>query len=217
MGKYQARREAMVDCQIRPADVTKYPIIAAMLRTRRELFVLETLRGLAYVGGNLSIGHGRVLLDPRTLAKMLQESDILVSDVVLDVGAGMGYAAAVIARMAEAVVALEEDDYLAGEAEAVLADQRIFNVGVVTGSLVEGASHHGPYDVILIEGGVERVPERLVAQLKDGGRMACIFVNGTIAECRIGLKCKGRMGWRPAFSASAPVLAGFERSPEFVF
>ena len=215
MTSFSDRRTMMVDNQIRPADVTKFPIIAAMLAVPRENFVPGARRDAAYVGENLPIGAGRVLLDPRTLAKMLDAIDIGPGHLVLDVGCGLGYSAAVIGCMAEAVVALEEDEGMATEAEAALAAAGADNVVVVQGKLAEGAAKHGPYDIITIEGGVTEVPQALVDQLKEDGRIACLFMRGGLGTVQIGLKSEGRLSWRSAFNAAAPVLPGFAAVPEF--
>lgn len=210
------RRRMMVDSQVRPSDVTKYPIIDAMLAVPREKFVPDGARATAYVDDNIALAPGRTVLAPRTLAKLLDALDIGPHELVLDLGCGLGYSAAVVARMAEAVVALESDPDMAGDAQAQLAAAEADNVAVVEGALTEGAPKHGPYDVILIEGAVEILPGALAAQLKEGGRIGCIFSEGALGQARIGIKADGVMSWRWAFDASAPVLPGFERAEEFV-
>jgi protein-L-isoaspartate(D-aspartate) O-methyltransferase len=215
MTDFAARRVMMVDTQVRPADVTKFPLIAALLAVPRERFVPPQLREAAYVGENLAIAPGRVLLDPRSFAKLLDALDLRPSDLVLVVGCGLGYGAAVIARLAEAVVAIEADETLAAEAEAALRATGADNVAVLTGPLAAGAPRHGPYDAVLIEGGVETVPEALVAQLKEGGRIAAIFMQGALGEARIGHRIGDRLAWRLAFNAAAPVLPGFAAVREF--
>lgn len=216
MQDFAARRTMMVDSQVRPNDVTKFPIIEAMLAIPREVYVPAHRREAAYVGENIEIAPGRIMLEPRTLAKLLDALDIQPADLVLDIGCGYGYSAAVIARMAEAVVALEDAD-LAPQAEATLAAEGCDNAAVVTGPLAEGAAKHGPYDVIMIEGAVEAVPEALLAQLKEGGRIGCLFMENALGVARVGHKIDGRVTWRYAFNASAPVLAGFASAREFVF
>lgn len=215
MPDFAARRTIMVDTQVRPNDVTKFPIIEAMLTIPREAFVPDARREAAYVGENVDLGQGRWLLEPRNFAKMLDALDIQPGDRVLDIGAGMGYSAAVIARMAQAVVALEEGA-LAASAEAHLSVQDIEGVTVIDGPLAAGAAEEGPYDVIVIEGGVEQVPAAITAQLKDGGRIAAIFLQGPLGTVRIGRKIDGVVAWRDAFNAAAPVLPGFTGAKEFV-
>ncbi|MEZ5779104.1 MAG: protein-L-isoaspartate O-methyltransferase [Paracoccaceae bacterium] len=216
MTDFAARRTMMVDTQVRPSDVTKFPIIEAMLTVPREAFVPSARRDTAYVGGNVELNGRRVMLEPRTLAKMLDALDIRPGDLVLDVGCGLGYSAAVIARMAEAVIALEADAELAAEAQSRLADEGVDNAVVIEGALAEGAAKHGPYDAIVVEGAAELVPDALLAQLKDGGRIACLFAEDRLGICRIGHKIDGRVTWRFGFNASAPVLPGFEKPSVFV-
>jgi protein-L-isoaspartate(D-aspartate) O-methyltransferase len=215
MTDFAARREAMVDGQVRPSDVTKFPIIEGMLTIPREVFVPDAMRDIAYVGDHVELGGGRVVLDPRVLAKMLDALDIGLSDLVLDIGPALGYSSAVVAHMAEAVVALEEDPAMAEEAHTLLVGQSADNVAVIAGPLAEGAARHGPYDAILIEGGVEAVPEPILDQLKEGGRIAALFMDGPLGQVRIGVKAGGRVSWRFAFNATAPVLPGFAREREF--
>ncbi|WP_299691246.1 protein-L-isoaspartate O-methyltransferase [uncultured Tateyamaria sp.] len=215
MTDFTARRTMMVDTQVRPSDVTKFPIIDAMLTVQREDFVPTALREAAYMGENLDLGAGRVMLEPRTLAKMLDALDINTDELVLDVGAGYGYSSAVIARMAEAVVALEEDESMATDAQDALMQAGADNVVTHTGPLAQGAPDHGPYDVIVVQGGVSEVPQALLDQLKDGGRIAALFVEGALGEVCIGYKSDNHVTWRRAFNAGAPVMNGFERHSTF--
>lgn len=216
MTDFTSRRTTMVDTQVRPSDVTKFPIIDAMLSVPRELFVPADKREAAYAGAHVDLGRGRVVLDPRVLAKMLEAADIQPDEMVLDVGTGLGYSSALAARMAEAVIALEEDGTLAAEAERALAEAGADNVAVVEGPLTAGAAKHGPYDVILVEGGVEHMPEALTGQLKEGGRIVAIFLEGALGVVRVGYRYDGTVNWRYAFNAAAPVLPGFEARRAFV-
>lgn len=215
MSDFAARRITMVDTQVRPSDVTKFPIIDAMLSVQREDFVPAAQREAAYLGENLDLGQDRVLLDPRTLAKMLDHLDITNDELVLDIGCAMGYSSAVIAHMAEAVVAVEEDEAMAAEAQEALAQAGADNVIVHVAPLTEGAPQHGPYDVVIIQGAVGEVPEALLEQVKEGGRIACLFMDRGLGEVRLGYKRGGQVSWRLEFNAGAPVLRGFERQAEF--
>ncbi len=217
MTDFAARRRIMVDTQVRPSDVTKFPIIDAMLDVPREKFVPEAKVEAAYVGENLVLENGRVLLDPRTLAKMIDALEITSDDLVLDIGCGTGYSAAVILRMAQAVVAVEEDEALARAASDALAQAGAETVVLHTGKLVEGAPEHAPYDVMILQGGIERFPKELVSQLSDTGRVAAVFMEGALGVVRLGLRKGDHIIWRDIFNAAAPVLPGFSKDHEFVF
>lgn len=217
MADYTARRTAMVDTQVRPSDVTKFPIIDAMLRIPRENFVPAGLKEAAYVGENLDIGNGRFILEPRTFSKMLDALNIQPDEMVLDLGCGLGYSSAVIAHLADAVVAVEADGDVAAEAQKLLVENSVDNAAVVAEPFAKGAAKHGPYDVIVVEGAVEEIPADLLSQLKEGGRIAAIFQQDALGVCRVGHKIDGTMTWRDTFNASAPVLDGFEEVAAFVF
>jgi protein-L-isoaspartate(D-aspartate) O-methyltransferase len=215
MTNYADRRTMMVDTQVRPSDVTKFPIIQALLTVPREDFVPADKVEAAYVGDNISLGGARVVLEARTLAKMLDALDVQADDLVMDLGCGLGYSSAVIAHMAAAVVAVEEAEALSGDAQSALSEAGADNVILQTGSLAEGAQDHGPYDVIILQGAVEHLPGAILDQLKEGGRIAAIFADGELGTVRIGYKIDGEMHWRFAFNAAAPVLPGFERHRAF--
>lgn len=215
MSDFTARRVMMVDTQIRPSDVTKFPIIDAMLSVPRENFVPSERREAAYMDGNIVLSKDRVVLEPRTLAKMLDALDLQNDELVLDIGSSYGYSAAVMARIAQAVVAVESDASLVNESQTTLSDAGSDNVIVHEGALEDGVSEHGPYDVIAIQGGIEELPSSIIDQLKDGGRVAALFMDGALGEMRIGHKIDGRLNWRLVFNASAPVLPGFARERVF--
>lgn len=216
MSDFATRRVMMVDTQVRPSDVTKFPIIEAMLAVPREVFVPASRREAAYVGENLDIAPGRVVLEPRTLAKLLDALDVQPGELVLDLGCGLGYSTAVIARLADAVVAVEEDESMAAEAQRTLSAEGVDNAAVVVGPLAAGDARHAPFDVITIQGGVETVPEALLAQLKEGGRIGAVFMTGALGTARIGYKIDGVVSWRQVFNAAAPVLPGFSAARGFV-
>ena len=144
MANYQTRRNLMVDTQVRPSDVTKFPIIEALLAVPREEYVPDDKRDAAYVGENIAIGGGRVLLEPRTLAKMLDALDVQPSDVVLDLGCGLGYSTAVLAQLADFVVAVEDDGARAAEAQQILSSQGVDNAAVFEAPLADGAAKKRP-------------------------------------------------------------------------
>jgi len=205
----------MVDTQVRPSDVTKFPIIDAMLSVPREAYVPNALREAAYVGENLDLGEGRTLLEPRTFAKMIDALEIETSDVILDIGCGFGYSTAILARLGDFAVGLEDDATRATDAQAILSEQGIDNAAVMEGVLAEGVVKSGPYDIIVLQGAVEVVPDTVTDQLREGGRIAAIFAEGALGVVRIGYKIDGLVNWRFAFNAGAPVLSGFEKDVAF--
>lgn len=205
----------MVDTQVRPSDVTKFPIIEAMLSVPREDYVPAALREAAYIGESIDLGAGRVVLEPRTLAKILDALAIEPTHVALDLACGLGYSTAVLAKMCEFVVAVEDDADRAAQAQATLTAHGVDNAAVMQGDLAAGAAKSGPYDVITIQGAVEMVPEALLDQLREGGRIACIFAESALGVVRIGYKIDGVVNWRFSFNAGAPVLNGFEKVAAF--
>lgn len=215
MTEFSSRRTIMVDTQVRPSDVTKFPIIDAMLTVPREVYVPNDRREAAYVGENLTLRAGRVMLEARTLAKLLDALDIQPDEMVLDLGCGLGYSAAVIARLADTVIAVEEDESLASDAGRLLAEEAVDNALVVTGPLTQGSAKHAPYDVIILQGAVETIPAPLLAQLKDGGRIGAIFMEGPLGTAKVGFKTDDQVTWRAAFNAAAPVLDGFRKARNF--
>jgi len=215
MSEFTTRRVMMVDTQVRPSDVTKFPIIDAMLTVPREVYVPQARREAAYVGENLAIGGGRVVLEARTLAKLLEALDIQPDEMVLDLGCGLGYSAAVIARLAGTVIAVEEDEGLATDAQRLLSEEGVYNALVIGGPLANGAAKHAPYDVIVLQGGVELLPSAITDTLREGGRIGAIFMEGALGTAMLGRKANGSISWRAIFNATAPVLDGFRKEPGF--
>ncbi|GMG83610.1 protein-L-isoaspartate O-methyltransferase [Paralimibaculum aggregatum] len=217
MTDFAAAREAMVDCQVRPADVTRYAIIEAMLWAPRENFVPRHKRPVAYAGTEIDLGEGRVMLEPRVLAKMLETAAILPGDLVLEIGPATGYSTALIARMAEAVVAVEPDETFAKQAQELLAGLEVHNAVVSQGDPAKGDADHAPFDVIFFNGAVETLPDGLTDQLRDGGRLVAIFADNGVSQCRLLVRSGNAVSERYMFDATGAILPGFERPPAFVF
>jgi protein-L-isoaspartate(D-aspartate) O-methyltransferase len=215
MPDFPLRRRMMVDTQVRPSDVTKYPIIAALLDVPREEFVPAALKEAAYIGENLPLSADRVLLEPRTFAKMLDALDVTQADLVLDVGCATGYSSAVLARLAQAVVALEVDPAFVAEAEALLPAFGAESVLLTQGALEAGDAGHAPFDAMILQGGISKFPDTLGAQLREGGRVVALFMDGPLGVVRLGRRENGMIAWRDLFNAAAPVLPGFARIREF--
>ena len=214
---YGQARRTMVDTQVRPSDVTDYAVIDAMLWAPREMFVPEQRRALAYADENLRLPTGQVILSPRTFAKMLQVACIRRDDMVLDVGCALGYSSAVASRLAGAVIALESDPEMTRAATDGLAELGVENCAVLSASLAEGDPRHAPYDVILVNGGIQTTPERLRRQLKDGGRLVVVRVTGVGGACTVTSRIGEAFGEQSMFDASAPVLKEFTAAEEFEF
>ncbi|MEM9049968.1 MAG: methyltransferase domain-containing protein [Pseudomonadota bacterium] len=214
---YAAARLAMVDTQVRPSDVTLYPIIGAMLEIPRERFVPPELRKVAYAGADLPLGAGRVLLDARVLAKMLDALKPGPDDLVLDIAPGLGYSTALLARLAAAVVAVEPDADMRRSADETLADLGLETAMVHAGAAHLGAPDDGPYDAVLVNGGIEILPAAIAQQLKPGGRIVAIMMGGTAGQCRLGVKTEAGLSWKTVFDATAPILSGYEKPRSFVF
>ncbi len=220
MNEFMSARIKMVDCQVRPADVTDHDIIETMLAVPREEFVPEHLRQLAYIDEDLPLGTApvaRYMLEPASFARMAQLVHIGEDDIVLDVGCATGYSAAVLSNLCASLVALECDEALAGRAADLLAELGHDNAVVVTGPLEGGYPSEGPYDVIFVGGAVARVPDALKRQLKDGGRMVLVEGTGNAASAVLYRREGDRISSWPHFNCAVPLLPGFEVEEEFEF
>nr|WP_302795498.1 protein-L-isoaspartate O-methyltransferase [Shinella daejeonensis] len=217
MINYTAARTKMVDNQIRTTDVTSHGVLEAFLTVAREEFVPAALRPLAYIDNDIQLAAGRYLMEPSPLAKLIQLAAVEADDVVLEVGAGTGYASAILSRLASSVVALESDAALAAVATETLTRLGYDNVAVVSGDLEQGYGAEAPYDVIFVHGAVEYVPEALFDQLRDGGRLVVVEGVGNASQARLYIKEGGRTSERNVFNTSVKPLPGFRKVKEFVF
>jgi protein-L-isoaspartate(D-aspartate) O-methyltransferase len=217
MTDFAAARRHMVDGQVRTADVTDLRIQSAMLEIPRENFVPPASAALAYLDLDLAVDEAgsRRLLKPMVLAKLIHAADIASSNRVLDVGCATGYGAAVLARIAGQVVALEVDAGLAQAARSALAAQD--NVSVVTGPLTSGWPKDAPYDVVVLEGATEIAPHAFLRQLRDGGRLVCVLGSGPGTKAMLYRRSGEDLGGRPIFDAGAALLPGFAKVPVFAF
>ena len=215
---YAAARLNMVESQIRTNKVTDERIINAMLNLPRERFVPKQLRGIAYVDDDIHIGSNRYLMEPMVLARLLQVANIGGRDIVLAIGIGAGYDAAVLSRLAATVVALEGDSALASGASRLLAELGMDNVAVVEGPLAAGYPRQAPFDVIVLGGAVEEIPAALYDQLAEGGRLVAVVAPpGEPGRAVLAVRTQGAISVRPVFDAATHRLPGFAREPGFVF
>ena len=223
MVDFEQARRAMVDGQVRTSDVTDLGLLAAMLEIPREAFVPQAQAALAYLDRDVVIadatttGPARYLMKPMVLARLIQAADPSPQDTVLVIGAGTGYAAAVMSELAGKVVALEENDSLFQQARSNLTSPGSHNVTVIQGHLAAGVPDLGPYDVILIDGGAEVVPNLLCGQLSSRGRLVAVVRSGPFGKAKLFQPVEGKCSGRELFDANAPVLPGFGLAPAFVF
>lgn len=205
----------MVDGQVRTTDVTSLPLLDAMLSVPREEFVPSLRRSLAYIDEDLEIAPGRFIMEPSPFARLVQLAGIRPSDFVLDIGAGMGYSSAVLSKLAGAVVALEEEDVLAEKAQSTLSSLGYDTVAVVNGPLANGYADQAPYDAIVIEGAVDHVPQVILDQLKDGGRLVAVVGRGNAGIASLFVRHGQSVSSRRAFNAAVRPLPGFHNAPVF--
>jgi len=215
-------RRMMVDGQVRTSDVTDLRIIAAMLELPRERFVSAADTDLAYLDTDVpAIQAGgeqvRHLLKPMVLAKLIQAAAVKPDDRVLDVGCATGYSAALLARLARSVVALEQDPVLVRLARDNLQAVGAANATVVSGQLTDGWQPDAPYDVVFVNGATENMPRTLCRQLKDGGRLVAVVGRAPMGRGMLFCSVQGDVSGRPIFDAAAPLLPGFAAPPAFVF
>jgi len=210
-------RRHMVESQLLPSRVTDEALLDAMRSIPRERFVPKAYRGVAYLDEDLPVAEGRYLLEPVVLARLITEAEVSDRDLVLDLAAGTGYSTAVLARLANTVVGLECDPDLAAKATDVLADLGVDNAAIIEGPLEEGLPDQAPFDVILFQGAVEVVPESLLRQLAEGGRLLAVVVTDGVGKATRFLRVGDGFGRRVLFDAGVPLLPGFRRERVFQF
>jgi protein-L-isoaspartate(D-aspartate) O-methyltransferase len=207
---FDPMRRAMVASQLRTTGVSDPRVIAAMGEVARERFVPDGRQAMAYADALVPLGDGRALNPPMALGRMLTEAELTGSEHALVIGAGSGYSAAVLARLVRSVIALEENP-------ALIAQAKKAGVAAVKGPLAKGWPKAAPYDFILIDGAVELVPQAIVAQVADGGRISFALVDRGITRLAIGRVAAGAFGVRVYADAAAAVLPGFEGPRGFSF
>jgi protein-L-isoaspartate(D-aspartate) O-methyltransferase len=218
MTDYATARANMIDGQLRPNKVIDRRVLDAFARIRRELFVPEPLRRVAYIDEDLPLGGGRYLMAPMVAARLLQAAVIGRGDTVLIVGAGSGYEAAVAAQLARSVIAIEADPGVARRARAALVEHGIAAASVVEGALARGHRPRAPYDAILFAGAAAAVPPEIAAQLADGGRMSAVIrPPGEVGRAVLYTRSDGVLSHRILFDAATPLLPGLGAEPAFQF
>ncbi len=223
MPDFDAMRAHMVESQVLPNRVTDPRLIEALWVTPRERFVPPARRGIAYVDEDLEIAPGRYIMEPAVFARLVEAAAVAPADTVLDVGCASGYSTAILGRLAGTVIGLEVDRELLAVASEALTELGIDNAVVVEGPLTDGYPAQAPYDVIILEGAVEALPEGLTDQLADGGRLVAVVANTHLSgRSHVGsgtlfARIGDTVSARPLFDAALPLLTGFDRRPGFVF
>lgn len=223
MSDFKLERLNMVESQIRPNAVTDADLLKALLETPREIFVPPSLRAIAYMDGVLCVESAkdhrpaRHLLSPMVFAKLAQLARVRKIDRVLDIGGTTGYSAAILSRLAGSVVALENDAGLTAVAKESLAGLGVKNVTFVMGPLEAGSPEGAPFDAIFLNGRVDNLPESLLSQLAEGGRLVGVMGSETVAKAKLLTRIGGRIQEHSGFDAGAPVVPGFESKHAFVF
>ena len=218
MSLSETARAKMIESQLRPNRVTDERVIEAFSRLRRDLFVPEHLRGVAYVDEDLPLGRGRYLMEPMVAARLLQALMPDRKESALVLGAGVGYEAALLALLTRSVIALEDDEELARLGRAALVDHRIASVSCVETPPAAGHRPRAPYDMILFGGAAAEIPSEIAAQLAEGGRMAAVLRPGAgIGRATLTTRTGGVLAQRVIFDAATPLLPGFAPKPVFVF
>ncbi len=217
MMDFELARDLMIDGQLKPNQVNDPRVLDAFRAVPRELFVPAALKGVAYIDEDMEVAPGRYLLEPMVLARMIQAANPGPRDVALDIACGTGYSAALLAQLAGAVVAVEEDQELVDRATGTLLDLRYDSVVVVKSPLTQGWAEQAPYDVIVINGMVEDVPQALLDQLNENGRLVAVENMRGVGKAMLYIKEGGIIGRRELFDAASPLLPGFVKPRGFVF
>lgn len=217
MVDFERARQVMVDNQLRTNNVTDRRLLVAMGAVARENFVPAARRELAYIDEVHDLGHGRAMPAPAPFAKLIQLAEVDADDAVLDLGAGLGYSTAVLARLAREVVGVESNAELAQQAQKALADAGVNNARIVVSSFEDVEPHAEGFDVIVLEGTVDEEPRYLFKLLREGGRLVAMIRRGPTAVAHVFVKTGDTVNSRAEFNTSLPPLTIAPKAEEFVF
>lgn len=220
MTDFNTARKNMVDCQIETAGVADQNILEAFRHYPRERFVPKMAQSLSYMDEDLTLGEDRFLPEPSTHARMLSAVEPKPSDVVLDISNTNGYSAAILSGLVTTIIAIEEKKVALNKANKLLEELEVHNIVIEQGSLTEGCPQHAPYDVIFMAGSVAEVPQNLLEQLSEGGRLITIVRQPNEVMGKVILvQSLGKKGFSSytLFEAGCPYLPGFEPKPTFSF
>ena len=210
-------RKTMVENQLRPNRVEDPRVIEAMLRVPREAFVPKSLRGVAYSDDDLSLGDGRRLIEPLALGRLLQGLGIQPTDVALVLGCDTGYTAAVMSQLAATVFLLLPEGPGGEQVDRTLDEQGCDNVVLQRGSIARGLPTQAPFDIVLLAGSVAAIPQHLLDQLAEGGRLAAVVRSGSASHITVCRRYGSGFGRVTPFDAWLPELTAFRLPPAFEF
>jgi protein-L-isoaspartate(D-aspartate) O-methyltransferase len=221
---FSLARQKMVEGQIVPSGVIDAALVDALQNLPRERFVPGDMRSVAYIDEHIPVGRNRFLLSPLLLAKLLVLAEVAPTDRVLDIGAATGYSTAVLSGMASHVIAVEKEKDLAEFGRAQWHELQLTNVEMIVGCLSDGYAGGAHYDLVLINGAIQTLPQKLMDQLIEGGRIVSVQNTVNLPGTKAGFgkatlwrKYAGKLSPYTAFDASVPLLEEFEEKKEFIF
>jgi len=212
---FDLARKIMVDNQIRPVGVTNFALLASLGQVAREFFVPKNRTALAYSDVDHKLSDNSYLMAPASFARLAQLADVKSSDIVLVVGCGTAYSVAVLANICNAVVGIESDKNLVEMAEEALSSLNIGNGVVLQKDTTQGVPSEAPFDVILVEGEVEEIPQALFKQLRDGGKLVAVLNDGGYGSASVFVKSGKDISKRVEFELKTPALSSLGKAQEF--
>ena len=208
--EFKLARKNMVDCQLKPNKIKDNEVINAFLNVPREMFVKKNHIKHAYLDDNLSLGNGRFLLNPVILSRLIQALELKKNETILNIASGSGYGVVILSYLAGTVLGIENDKNLLEKSLELLLNLDVNNAAIIKGDIKEGFVKQAPYDAILIEGAVEKVPEIILTQLSDKGRLVTVQSNESgYGKAILIEKFNNNFITNILFDAYVPILSGF--------
>ena len=219
MSVFASRRRNMVESQLRTNKVTDQRVIMAFENVPRENFISPEMKGLAYIDEDLVLGRGRFILEPMVLARLLQALDLTGGQTILDIAAGCGYSTTLLSHLGQSVVGIESDEELATAAQDNLINHSVDNGVILNADHISGYPSEAPYDAIIIEGAVAHVPDAILNQLSDNGRLVTVIrdTDKTPGKATIFRRSSRGFSSTVLFDAQTPILDEFALKAQFVF
>ena len=212
-------RKIMLESQIRPNKVIDEMVLSAFAKIPREIFVHKSMQDIAYIDEDLPLSNGRYLMEPMVLARLIQSLELNASDNVMIIGIGTGYSVAIISQIVTSVIGIESRATLIQKAENNLTELDITNAVLFKERLQDGFSREAPYNAILIDGGISFIPESILDQLTNNGKLVSIYRPNieTAGEASIWMRSGTKFSRKCLFNAQVPTLEEFRAKPEFIF